>query len=79
MRALARRNDIEWRQSRARLPKRTVLMSGHYIHAKQFKHASGELQFLRISRPSGVETTATLPDAELRIASRRKVFAIEAE
>jgi IS5 family transposase len=44
---LAKRHGIDLRQSYARVAKRAALMTGRYIHAKQFKRANRELRFLR--------------------------------
>jgi IS5 family transposase len=44
---LARRHGLVLRQSYARVAKRTALMAGRYVHAKQFKRANRELRFLR--------------------------------
>ena len=44
---LAKRHGVALRQSYTRVAKRAALMTGRYIHAKQFKRANRELKFLR--------------------------------
>jgi IS5 family transposase len=44
---LAKREDVELRQSYLRLAKRAAIMVGRYTHAHQFKRARRELKFLR--------------------------------
>src|SRR4029453_12539842 len=44
---LAKREDVELRQSYLRLAKRAAIMVGRYTHAHQFNHARRQLKFLR--------------------------------
>ena len=44
---LAKREDVELRQSYLRLAKRAAIMVGRYTHAHQFKRARRQLKFLR--------------------------------
>jgi transposase, IS5 family len=44
---LAKREDVELRQSYPRLAKRAAIMVGRYTHAHQFKRARRQLEFLR--------------------------------
>jgi transposase, IS5 family len=44
---LAKREDVELRQSYLRLAKRATIMVGRYTHAHQFKRARRQLKFLR--------------------------------
>jgi len=44
---LARKNDVDLRQSYVRVAKRAAIMIGRYTHAHQFKRARRELRFLR--------------------------------
>ena len=44
---LAKREDVQLRQSYLRLAKRAAIMVGRYTHAHQFKRARRELKFLR--------------------------------
>ncbi len=44
---LARCHGVVLRQSYARVAKRAALMTGRYVHAKQFRRANRELRFLR--------------------------------
>jgi transposase, IS5 family len=48
---LAKREDVELRQSYLRLAKRAPIMVGRYTHAHQFKRARRQLKFLRAARP----------------------------
>jgi IS5 family transposase len=45
---LAKREDVELRQSYRRVAKRAAIMIGRYTHAHQFKRARRELKFLRV-------------------------------
>jgi len=44
---LARRHDVQLRQSYLRVAKRAAMMAGRYAHAKQFNRHHRELRFLR--------------------------------
>ena len=44
---LAKREDVELRQSYLRLAKRPAILVGRYTHAHQFKRAWRQLKFLR--------------------------------
>jgi IS5 family transposase len=44
---LARKNDVDLRQSYVRVARRAAIMIGRYTHAHQFKRARRELRFLR--------------------------------
>jgi hypothetical protein len=69
---LAKREDVELRQSYLRLAKRAAIMVGRYTHAHQFKRAQRELKFLRRSRATQRSKTALA-----RCSIARCVFAIK--
>lgn len=66
--ALAKRHGVVVRQSYARVAKLAALMSGRYIHAKQFNRANRELRFLRtrLGRLSRDIARKTRDDGRLR-------------